>query len=89
MKVWKISMSKLSLKYKPSNIIQIQCFSSDNTKKEKIWDKRMSNLWPSPYYIILKKESLLYFFFFYNTFLKILGIKAYPTFKKSHFTFTY
>ena len=36
MKVGKISMSKLSLKYKPSNIIQTQCFPSDNTKKEKI-----------------------------------------------------
>ena len=33
MKVGKISTSKLSLKYKPSNIIQNQCFPSDNTKK--------------------------------------------------------
>ena len=70
MKVGKISISKLSLKYKPSNIIQTQCFTSDNTKKLKIWDWRMSKLWPSPYYIIYnkknyikKKESLLIFFF--------------------------
>ena len=70
MKVGKISISKLSLKYKPSNIIQTQCFTSDNTKKLKIWDRRMSKLWPSPYYIIYnkknykkKKESLLIFFF--------------------------
>ena len=45
----------------------------------------MSKLWPSPYYIILKKESLLFGFFVYNTFLKILGIKAYPNLQKVTF----